>query len=120
MIVIKLFEVRSSHCASAVTNPTSTHEDAGLIPSLAQWLSGLGIWHCHRCGSDPVLLWLWCSLAAAAQIQPLAWELQYVVGAALKRQKKQKTKNTHKKPHCKPAVMEKVQIIINEKIKKEA
>ena len=29
----------------------------------------------HRCGSDLVLLWLWCRLAAAAPILPLAWVL---------------------------------------------
>ena len=27
-----------------------------------------------RCGSDPVLLWLWRRPAAAALIGPLAWE----------------------------------------------
>ena len=37
---------------------------------------------------DPALLWLWCRLAAAALIQPLAWELPYAVGMALKRKKK--------------------------------
>ena len=43
-----------------------------------------------RCGSDPKLLWLWCRPAAAAQIQSLAWELPYAVGAALKKKKKKK------------------------------
>ena len=38
----------------------------------------------HRCSSDPKLLWLWCRLAAVAQIRPLAWELPYASGAALK------------------------------------
>ena len=33
---------------SAVMNPTSIHEDLGLIPGLAQWLR---IWHCCE---------LWC------------------------------------------------------------
>ena len=44
------------------------------------------------CDLDPALLWLWCRPAAAAPIQPLAWELPYVVGAGLKRQKKKKKK----------------------------
>ena len=41
-----------------------------------------------RCGSDPVLLWLWCRPAAAAPSRPLAWELPYAAGAALKKKKK--------------------------------
>ena len=41
----------------------------------------------HRCGSNPMWLWLWCRLAATAPIQPLAWEPPYAVDAALKRQK---------------------------------
>ena len=27
----------SSHCGSVEVNPTSVHEEAGLIPGLAQW-----------------------------------------------------------------------------------
>jgi len=46
-----------------------------------------------RCGSDPVLLWLWCRPVAAAPIQPLAWEPPYAVGAALEKAKRQKKKN---------------------------
>ena len=42
------------------------------------------------CGSDPTLLWLWRRPAAAALIQPLAWEPPYAVGAALKSKKKKK------------------------------
>ena len=38
----------------------------------------------HRHSSDPALLWLWYRLAAAAPIQPLAWELPHAAGAALK------------------------------------
>ena len=41
----------------------------------------------RRCGSDPALLWLWYKLAAAAQIQPLAWEPPYATDAALKKAK---------------------------------
>ena len=46
----------------------------------------------RRCGSDAVLLWLWCRLAATAPIQTLAWEPPYAVGTTLKRQKDQKKK----------------------------
>ena len=41
--------------------------------------SGIG----HRCNLDPTWLWLWLWLAAAALIQPLAWELSYGLDAAL-------------------------------------
>ena len=37
----------------------------------------------HKCGSNRVL-WFWHKLAAAALIWPLAWELPYAAGAALK------------------------------------
>ena len=50
------------------------------VRSLAS-LSGLGIWHCCE---------LWCILAAATPILPLAWELPYVTDEALKRPKKER------------------------------
>ena len=43
-----------------------------------------------RCGSDLVLLRLWCRLAATALFRPLAWEPPYATGVALKRQKTKK------------------------------
>ena len=43
-----------------------------------------------RCGSDTVLLWLWCSQAATALTGPLAWEPPYATGAALEKTKKKK------------------------------
>ena len=45
----------------------------------------------HRRTSDPMLLWLWHKRAAAAPIQPLAWELPITTGAALKRKRKKKS-----------------------------
>ena len=57
------------------------------VRSLAS-LCGLSIWHCgigRRRGSDLVVLWLWCRLAAADLIPPLAWELSYALHETLKR-----------------------------------
>ena len=41
----------------------------------------------HRRGSDLAWLWLWQRPAATAPIGPLAWELPYAAGGALKRKK---------------------------------
>ena len=68
----------SSHHGSAVTNPTGSQEDKGLIPALAQWVQDLAV------------LWLWCGLVAIAQIRPLAWEFPYAAGVALKKEKKER------------------------------
>ena len=62
---------------------TSIREDAGSIPGLHQGACvavscGVG----RRCSLDPELLS--CKLAAVARIQPLAWDLAYATGAALK------------------------------------
>ena len=50
------------------------------------------IWCCRgvdcRHGLALVLLQLWCRLAAAAPIRPLAWEPPYAKGGALKKQHK--------------------------------
>ena len=37
----KKIKFGSSHCASAVMNPTSNHEDEGSIPGHAQWVKNL-------------------------------------------------------------------------------
>uniref|UniRef100_A0A8D1TVI9 SRCR domain-containing protein n=1 Tax=Sus scrofa TaxID=9823 RepID=A0A8D1TVI9_PIG len=74
------------------------HEDASVIcsgePCGTQQVSerdiamscGVG---CRR-GLDLASLWLWCRLAAAAPIRPLAWKLPHATGAALKKKKKLK------------------------------
>ena len=40
----------------------------------------------HRLSWDASLLWLWCRPAAVTLIGPLAWELPYASGAALKKE----------------------------------
>ena len=53
---------------------------------------------------DPAWLWLWCRLEAAALIQPLAWELPYATGVALKRLKKKKRTHPQTSESSHPAV----------------
>ena len=91
---------RSSHRGSVETNLTSISADSGSIPGLGQWVKGSSIAvscgaGCRR-GSDPMLLWLWCMLAAIAPIRALAWEPPFASGASLKRQKT-KIQKTNKK-----------------------
>ena len=52
-----------------------------------------------RCSLDPVWLWLWCRLAAVALIQPLAQELPYAVGVALKRRRRRRRRKNSVKNH---------------------
>ena len=83
----------TSHHGSVETNLTSIHEAAGLIPGLAQWVKGSSVaLSCsvdRRRGWDLAFLRLWCRPVATASLWPLAWEIPYAVGVALKRQNKQ-------------------------------
>ena len=51
----------------------------------------------YRCGSDPVLLWLWNRPTTVALIRPLAWKHPYAAGAAPKKDKKKKKKRQKNK-----------------------
>ena len=69
--------------AQQVRNLTRIHEEAGLIPDLAQ------------CVKDLALLWLWCRSAAIALIAPLTREPPYAMGVALKKELKEFCDGVH-------------------------
>ena len=70
---------------SGLRTQQSLRKDVGAIPGLAQRVKDPAFlcW----CSLDPVLVWLWRRPAVAPLIRPLAWELPYAAGAALKRKK---------------------------------
>ena len=74
--------------------------------ALLDWASSIAL-SCGvglRLSSDPELRWLWLRPATEALIQPLAWELPYGTGVALKGKKKKKKKK--KLNHFKNCVQE--------------
>ena len=81
--LLRLIGLRTQHsiCAGVV-----------LIPGLAQWVKDPALLQAvtwvHRCVSDPMSLWLWCRPAATPLIPPLAQELPYAAGVAVKRKDK--------------------------------
>ena len=79
--MVKKLNFGAPFIAQQLRNPIRIHEDVNLIPGLAQWVK------------DPALLWLWCRPAAVALILPLAWDLPYAVGVAIKSKKKKKKLN---------------------------
>ena len=104
--MLQLKDIVSSHCGATEINMISIHEDVGLIPGIAQWVGDLALAWCRwQTCIDPALLWLYCSPAAAAPIQPLAWGLPLEPSLGLcichgcdpKNEKKKKKKKKNKK-----------------------
>ena len=59
-----------------------------------------------RCGSYPVLLWLWGRPVATALIRPLARGPPYAMGVALEKVKRQKKKQKTKPKQKKNLILE--------------
>ena len=69
MYYFEILRFGTSCRTSAVTSPTSIHEDVGLIPGPLQWVKDLAL-SAVSCGVDVdlALLWLRCTPAAPALI----------------------------------------------------
>ena len=86
------------------TNWTRNHEVVGLIPGLTHWVKdpalplscGVGC----RYGSDPALLWLWCSPAAAALIRSPSLGTSTCHRWGTKKAKKNKNKKKFIRSSC--------------------
>ena len=66
------------------------------MPGPAQWVKDLALLQAELQVEDvaqiqhPALPWLWCRLAPAAQIRPLAWGFPYATDAALTRREEER------------------------------
>ena len=74
---------------SALITQHRVLEDINSIPGLGHWVKDLVLLQdVGLCGSDLALLCLWHKPAIAAWILPIAQEIPYAAGVALKKKKK--------------------------------
>ena len=99
LVISRIFAIKtnagSSHCSSVETNLTRIH-DTGSIPDLTVvYGSGVAL-SCgagHRCGLDPVLLWLW------HRFPSLGTSICCRCGPKKTKKKKKKKNNAVRYPH---------------------